>query len=75
MVPAFLEELDAVVSSIEEHPLMYPKIYGEVRRALMTRFAYSIYFVIEEETIIVFAVTHQARDEDKWKRRVPRGNR
>ena len=51
---------------------MYPKIYGEVRRALMTRFTYSIYFVIEEETIIVVAVTHQAREEAQWKQRVSR---
>jgi plasmid stabilization system protein ParE len=44
MVDAFLEEFRAVVSSIEERPLMYPAIAGEVRRALMTRFSYAIYF-------------------------------
>lgn len=75
MADPFLEELSAVVSSIEDNPLMYPKILGEVRRALMTRFAYAIYFTLDEGTIVVFAVTHQSRDEDKWRRRVPLGNR
>ena len=72
MVDAFLEEFRAVVSSIEERPLMYPAIAGEVRRALMTRFSYAIYFTTDEETIMVYAILHQARHEDRWKRRVPR---
>lgn len=72
MVDAFLEEFRAVASSIEERPMIYPRVAGEVRRALMTRFSYAIYFAVEEETIMVFAVVHQARHESQWKRRVPR---
>lgn len=72
MVPAFLGELRSLVASIEENPLMYPKVLDEVRRALMTRFSHAIYFTVEQESILVLAVTHQARDEETWKRRVPR---
>ena len=71
MVDAFLEEFRAVISSIEERPLMYPSIARRVRRALMTRFHYAIYFTVEEETIMVYAILHQARDEGRWRRRVP----
>ncbi len=60
MVDAFLEEFRAVV---------------DVRRALMTRFSYAIYFTLDEETIMVYAVLHQARHENRWKRRVPREKR
>lgn len=75
MVGPFLEEFRAVVSGIEENPLMYPKVLGEVRRALMTRFAYAIYCTFDGRSILVFAVTHQARNEETWRRRVPRGQR
>ena len=70
MVSAFVEELRSVTSSIEENPLRYPKVLGKVRRALMTRFSYAIYFTIEQDLIIVLAVTHQARNEDAWKKRM-----
>jgi len=36
----------------------------------MTRFSYAIFFTVDEETIVVFAVMHQSRDEARWKRRV-----
>jgi plasmid stabilization system protein ParE len=71
MVNAFLEEFRAVISSVEERPLMYPKITGEVRRALMSRFSYSIYFTVDDGTIMVYAIVHQARHEERWKRRLP----
>ncbi|HEX3067989.1 MAG TPA: type II toxin-antitoxin system RelE/ParE family toxin [Thermoanaerobaculia bacterium] len=72
MVQAFLDELKSLATSIEENPLMYPKVFNEVRRALMTRFSYAIYFTVGDESIVVLAVTHQARDEKTWKRRVTR---
>jgi plasmid stabilization system protein ParE len=71
MVDAFLEEFRAVISSIEERPLMYPAIAGQVRRALMTRFHYAIYFTVED-VIMIYAILHQARHESRWKPRVPR---
>src|SRR5689334_21526493 len=72
MVDAFLDECRAVISSIEDRPPMYPTIAGQVRRALMTRFHYAIYFAATEETIVVYAILHQARQEGRWKRRLPR---
>lgn len=72
MVNPFLDEFRAVVASIEERPLMYAAIAGEVRRALMTRFSYAIYFAVNDDTIMVYAILHHARHENRWKRRVPR---
>jgi plasmid stabilization system protein ParE len=72
MVPLFLDELRSLVTSIGENPLKYPQVFDEVRRALMTRFSYAIYFTVDQESIVVLAVTHQARDEATWKRRVNR---
>jgi hypothetical protein len=38
----------------------------------MSRFSYAIYFTVDDGTIMVYAIVHQARHEDRWKRRLPR---
>jgi plasmid stabilization system protein ParE len=40
-----------------------------MRRALVRRFPYSIFYEIEPQQIIVYGVFHGARDPDAWKRR------
>ena len=47
---AFAAVVDLTVAGILEHPLAYPRIYGETRRAIMRRFPYAVYFrVLSEE--------------------------
>ena len=71
MTAAFEQELDTLLARIEENPLLHPKIYGEIRRALMHRFRYAVYYTVKDQDISVHAILHQARDEGKWKRSVP----
>jgi plasmid stabilization system protein ParE len=59
---AFLEPTDVLFERIAEHPAHFPIVYKEFRRALMRRFPYAVYFLVEDEAIIVFAVLHQRRD-------------
>lgn len=58
----FLRVFYACAGEIPRNPLLYPKVHGEFRRHLLRRFPYSIYFRIEDDTIIVFGVFHCARD-------------
>ena len=62
-------ELNAVIQAIGESPLMYPRIYREVRRALMRHLPYAVYFVVDGERISVFHVLHHARDPRRWQSR------
>jgi hypothetical protein len=39
-----------------------------VRRALLHRFPYSVYYLTEQEIVAVVAVVHQRRYPDTWKR-------
>jgi plasmid stabilization system protein ParE len=63
-------ELDAVLERVETVPRQFPEIEPRVRRALLRRFPYAVYFVIDEDTIGVFAVLHQSRDPRLWKARL-----
>lgn len=60
-------KLTSVLRSAQKHQIVYKKI---VRRALVSRFPFSIYFVDREETVIVFAILHQHRNPNTWKSRV-----
>lgn len=62
-------ELERVYSVILEYPRMYPLIYKTVRRALLRRFPYSVFYVVEPPVVLIVAVVHQSRDEKTWKRR------
>lgn len=66
----FVLELDAVLERVETGPRQFPEIEPRVRRALLRRFPYAVYFVIEEDSVGVFAVLHQSRDPGGWKARL-----
>ena len=66
---AFAESLDAVVARISTAPLQFPTVHGKVRRALLGRFPYGIFFILLSDTIHVLAVVHLHRHPDTWKER------
>lgn len=65
----FLDELDLVFQRIETNPQQFPRLEGEVRRALLRHFPYGVYFIGESEAITVLAVLHLHREPDMWKSR------
>ena len=65
----FRRSLDACLSRVRRSPNAYPRVHGEVRRALLKRFPYAAFFVVEESEIAVIAVVHGRRDPTVWQRR------
>ena len=47
----FREALDAVVERMSAHPRQFPIVFKNLRRALLRRFPYSLFFAIEGETL------------------------
>jgi toxin ParE1/3/4 len=62
----FLDQLDVAVSVISSVPCAYPVIYREVRRALLRRFPYALFYLTGTERVVVLAVLHQASDPARW---------
>ena len=58
----FLHEFFAGIDDILEHPLLYRTVQGDVRRRVLGRFPYSIYFLIEGTVVVVVGAFHCARD-------------
>lgn len=70
----FLRAVDACLNSIEREPLTYPIVHKQVRRALLRKFPYGIFFVYEQmdeedERIVVLACFHARRDPKQWRER------
>lgn len=57
-----IEEIDAAFGRIEANPAQYPISYRGLRRALVRRFPYAIYFKHAQDDILIVAVLHQRRD-------------
>jgi len=64
-----IEALSLCFDSIATHPGQFARIYGPVRRALLRRFPYAVFFVEDQTVISVLAVMHMARDPGQWKSR------
>lgn len=65
----FLDEVTRVLRSIAEHPAMYPIVWRETRRALMSRFPFGIYFRIADGMIVIVAAMHGSRNPRNWQKR------
>jgi len=52
----------ACASEIPRGPSAFPKIHREIRRCLLRRFPYAIYFMAANDQIIVLGLFHCARD-------------
>lgn len=59
---AVREKLEAVRSFPESNPV----IYRDVRRAVVSRFPYLIFYVVRPTRVAVLAVLHHARNPAAW---------
>ncbi len=66
----FLEQLRAVYRRVLENPLGYQELRSGIHRALTRQFPYAVYFSVEEDTILIVAVLHTARDPAEWQQRI-----
>ena len=65
----FLLCVDAAFSAVLRNPLQFPQVHRNIRRILTRRFPYEIFFIIDEQRIIVLAVFHAKRNPKLWKER------
>lgn len=65
----FLDELRATYDRIANGPLAYQDLRSGIRRALLRRFPYSVYFAVESDVVVILAVLHVAREPAEWQRR------
>jgi hypothetical protein len=65
----FLKAVRYVFGRIEEGALQFPIVTTDIRRAILRRFPFGIFFVVEKESATVLAVTHLHRHPASWQGR------
>lgn len=69
----FLTEFDGVVERARLMPRQFPEVGRSLRRALLRRFPYSVYFLDRGDAVVVLAVLHQHSNPAEWQRLSKRG--
>ena len=65
----FILSIDAEINLISRNPLVYPKIYKHVRRAVINRFPYAIFYIVNNKIINILALIHQSRNPKIFKKK------
>ncbi|OLE60533.1 MAG: hypothetical protein AUI36_12250 [Cyanobacteria bacterium 13_1_40CM_2_61_4] len=58
-------EIEKLLGRIGDNPRQFRQIRGEIRRAVLLRFPYTIHFLIESKRIVVLAVFHAKRNPNR----------
>ena len=65
----FNSEVSRVIERLSDTPLIYQSVFRNVRRAIIHRFPYLVWFQVIGERVIVLACTHGKQDPKKVKAR------
>ena len=65
----FLVATELQLKRLEQAPLLYGEVVAGVRRALLPRFPYGVFYTIHGDLVHILAVIHNARNP----RRSPKG--
>jgi toxin ParE1/3/4 len=65
----FRESIDALIGRMSNNPRQFPIVYKNVRRALLRRYPYSLFFIMDLDELFVIACFHASRDPSHWQRR------
>jgi plasmid stabilization system protein ParE len=65
----FLTEIDRVAQRMADAPLQFALAYKAVRRARVKVFPYALFFVIDDDALLVIACFHSRRNPKRWQSR------
>jgi plasmid stabilization system protein ParE len=64
-----LAELTDILEALESSPLLFQKVYGEKRRAVVKRFKYNVIYKVINTEVYILAIIHGSRNPRKWQSR------
>ena len=67
---AFHSEISQVIDRLAASPLIYQVVHRDIRRAIVRRFPYLVWYRVAAETVVVLACTYAGRDPVQVKDRL-----
>jgi plasmid stabilization system protein ParE len=65
----FLAHIRECLEAARELPEAAPLIHRNVRRAIVSKFPYLVFYLATSARLVVLAVLHSSRDPSNWPRR------
>jgi len=62
-----LERVELALTHLAEDPDAWPIVHRNVRRVVLRRFPYALFYLRESDRVIVLALLHQAQDPKRWR--------
>lgn len=62
----FIAAVELQLKRLEQAPLLYAEVIPNVRRALLPRFPYGLFYAVRGNLIHIVAVLHDARNPRRW---------
>ncbi len=57
----FARSLESAISRVARNPMAAPVVHQDVRRVLLKRFPYSVFYIAESDALIVLSCMHTRR--------------
>jgi toxin ParE1/3/4 len=67
---AFLDAIEGAVQVLQADPLRWRILEADVRRYLLPRFPFAIYYRVLPDHIRILALKHHSRHPDYWRYRI-----
>lgn len=64
---AFINQIEASVAQIRANPLTWRIVQADVRRYLVKQFPFGIYYTVERDEVVIWAIMHLQRKPHDWR--------
>ncbi len=62
----FTDEIDSTIERIKLNPELYPSIVDDIKRIQVNRFPFSIFYKLEEDTLVILRIFHNKKEPIEW---------
>ncbi len=66
----FAKIVDLSFEMIKSNPKLFPKVFQDVRKVVIDRFSFSIFFIENEDVIYILGIFHTSRNPKTIQKRV-----
>ncbi|HEY2964244.1 MAG TPA: type II toxin-antitoxin system RelE/ParE family toxin [Pyrinomonadaceae bacterium] len=66
----FMQSIDEALALVVSSPNSFPVVYRTLRRAIVRRFPFAIFYEVTVDEIQVTAIFHSRRNPEMWQSRV-----
>ena len=64
--PEYEAALELQLRRLEQAPLLYAEILPGIRRTLLPRFPYGVFYTVRNDLVHILAVVHNSRNPKRW---------